>query len=117
MSRTASTPARRTDVVVHELDGEALIYDPQSGDTHRLNATAAFIWRHCDGHTDAEAMTRRMTDTYEVEYDCALQHTGRMLSEFAAAGLLTPIGNRVPGESDEPESDGHDLGGDACEAC
>ncbi len=44
------TPHARQDrLVVQELGEETIIYDEQRDHVHRLNRTAALIWRHCDG--------------------------------------------------------------------
>ena len=56
MSRTPYPRARSADLVVEELDGEVLVYDLRSHDAHRLNATAATVWRHCDGENSIEAI-------------------------------------------------------------
>jgi PqqD family protein of HPr-rel-A system len=81
-------PVRRADLTMHELDGEALIFDSASGNTHRLNDTALFIWRHCDGRQDPAEVTERMTQTYDVSPAQAAGHVERMLREFADQRLV-----------------------------
>ena len=82
-------PTRRADVTVNELDGEALVYDPATANTHRLNGTALFIWRACDGRQDAQEIARRLTDVYEVSGGAAMEHSTRMITELEKAQLLT----------------------------
>lgn len=41
--------ARHDQLVVQELGDETIIYDEQHNHIHRLNQTAALVWRHCDG--------------------------------------------------------------------
>jgi len=43
--------ARRTEVTVVELDGEAVIYDRRSGVLHHLNAEATLVYRACNGRS------------------------------------------------------------------
>jgi hypothetical protein len=43
--------ARADEVVVTEVEGEALVYDLLRHRAHRLNPVAALIWQHCDGQT------------------------------------------------------------------
>lgn len=44
------TPQARQDgLVVQELGDEVVIYDEQRNHVHRLNQTAALVWRHCNG--------------------------------------------------------------------
>jgi len=86
---TRSGPTRRRDLTVYELDGEALIFDPRTSDTHRLNATAWFIWRKCDGRRDASTIADALTSNYEVDVDAAREHVARILGEFQTHGLVT----------------------------
>ena len=79
---------RRTDLTVHELDGEALVYDPESATTHRFNTTAQFIWRLCDGRHDAGQIAERLGETYEVSVESATEHVERMLREFREHQLV-----------------------------
>lgn len=44
-------PVCRAGICCHELDGEAVLYDPAHHALHYLNTTAMFIWKNCDGHT------------------------------------------------------------------
>ncbi len=81
-------PLRRTDVRMHELDGEALIFDPVSADTHRLNETALLIWRQCDGRHDVEHIASRLTETYDVSENEAMECVRRSLEEFDTCGLI-----------------------------
>ncbi|MFQ5590148.1 MAG: PqqD family protein [Phycisphaerae bacterium] len=82
-------PARRTDVTVHELDGEALIYDPVTADTHRLNRTGLFIWQRCDGYHNVAEIARRLTEGYDVALVPAALHSARMIAELERTQLVT----------------------------
>ncbi|MGB2986446.1 MAG: HPr-rel-A system PqqD family peptide chaperone [Phycisphaerae bacterium] len=85
-------PLSRTDVRMHELDGEALVFDPASTDTHRLNQTALFIWRQCDGRQDAQRIADRLVAVYDVSPTAAIEHVERMLKEFQERGLIVETG-------------------------
>src|SRR2546428_12799644 len=41
--------ARRDPLVINELHGEVLVYDPDSHDAYCLNPTSALVWKNCDG--------------------------------------------------------------------
>jgi coenzyme PQQ synthesis protein D (PqqD) len=43
--------ARRSGLIVKELDSEVLIYDQERDKAHCLNHTAAKVWKYCDGQT------------------------------------------------------------------
>jgi len=81
-------PLRRADVVVHELDGEALLYDPVSMSTHRLNETGLSIWKQCDGGTSVETIYERLADQYEVSSSEAEKHVLRMVKELERQSLI-----------------------------
>ena len=87
-SHAAARPVRRSDVTVQELDGEALVYDPVTADTHRLNETAYFIWRSCDGRSTAESVAEQLTESYEVERTEATGHANRVIEELIERGLV-----------------------------
>ncbi len=86
--RAAARPLRRSDVTVQELDGEALVYDPATADTHRLNETAYFIWRGCDGRSTTESVAERLSETYDVERGAATRHACRIIEELIERGLV-----------------------------
>jgi len=48
--------ARHERLVVQELGDETVIYDEQRNHVHRLNRTAALVWRCCDGRRTAGAL-------------------------------------------------------------
>lgn len=48
--------ARTEGLLVHELADETLVYDQERHRAHRLNRTAALVWRHCDGRTTTAEM-------------------------------------------------------------
>ncbi len=43
--------ARRTGLIIQEVDGEILIYDQNTNKAHCLNQTAVKVWKYCDGET------------------------------------------------------------------
>lgn len=82
------TPIRRKDLIVHELDGEALVYDRFLTNTHRLNSTALYIWQQCDGRHNLRDIAKRLSEVYEVTMEDAREHVDRMVNEFSARRLL-----------------------------
>ena len=83
---------RRADVTVYEIDDDLLIYDPTTGDTHRLNDTARYVWQHCDGQRDLAGLAHDRTRVYEVSLDEAQQHVNRLVAELAQRRLVKPVG-------------------------
>ena len=112
--------ARHDRLVIQKLGDETIIYDEQWNHIHRLNQTAALVWRHCDGRRTAgdlalvlqgelgspvtEEMVWLALDRLEKEHllqdrlvrpDKALQITRRQMLRKAAlvggATLLLPV--------------------------
>ena len=81
-------PPRRSDVIEEELDGEVVLFDPRSGNTYRLNQTAFAVWRLCDGRASTRRIAERLTQTYEVAFDTALDHVEQLFALFGEARLL-----------------------------
>jgi PqqD family protein of HPr-rel-A system len=86
-------PLRRADVRMHELDGEALVFDPATADTHRLNQTALFIWRQCDGRRDADEIAGCLVEAYEVSHPAAVGYVERILEELRERNLVRSAGD------------------------
>jgi hypothetical protein len=76
---------RRQGLVVTELEGEFLVYDLEAHRAHCLNATAAHVFRRCDGRTSvpsiAESLPKGGARAREAAVWLALQKLDR-------AGLL-----------------------------
>ena len=87
-STRMAAPCRRADLVLHELDGEALIYDPVSADTHRLNATALFIWQCCDGSHDTEAIATELSQRFDISAPDACPHVEDGLHQLTESRLV-----------------------------
>ena len=43
--------ARRTGVLTEDVGDEVVVFDRETGNAHRLNRAATFVWRRCDGRT------------------------------------------------------------------
>jgi hypothetical protein len=50
--------ALKENLIIHELDGETLVYDQESAHAYCLNHSSAFVWRYCDGKTTAGQVAR-----------------------------------------------------------
>jgi hypothetical protein len=58
MSMSVRKPlARSQDLVIEELEDELLVYDRANNRAHCLGATAAIVWRACDGTSDVQSLS------------------------------------------------------------
>ena len=81
-------PPRRIDLSVETFDGEALLSDPVTGQTHRLSQGALNVWQLCDGNRTTMALAHRQTEIFDIDFETALDHVEQLVALFAEAGLL-----------------------------
>ncbi len=56
-----TAPRRRDDLLTVALDDGLFVFDPVRVRAHALNPSAAMVWAHCDGSSDAEAIATQIT--------------------------------------------------------
>jgi hypothetical protein len=78
---------RRDDVEWVELDGEVVVYDRAGAHLHRLNPTAAAVWRACDG-ARVDDVVRSLEAHYDADGALIEGEVRTVVREFLAAGLL-----------------------------
>ena len=83
-------PRRRADLVWQELDGEAVLYDPDNGFTHRMNATAVRVWEACDGKSTSLQVAGALVSQFDVTLEQAQLDVEQLIAAFARAGLFVP---------------------------
>jgi hypothetical protein len=62
--------SRNEGLLVQEIGEELVIHDRHRPKAHRLNATAALVWRHCDGQhsvADLAKLLQRRLDAPQSE--------------------------------------------------
>jgi len=62
-------PRARKDCLSRELDDEVVIYDPQRHEGHCLNATAAAVWKLCDGKNSASQIALIVSRQFSAQVD------------------------------------------------
>jgi hypothetical protein len=96
---TPSLPLARTaGLLVEEVEDELLVYDQDHDSAHRLNRTAAIVWRHCDGEHDIPALVAVLSE--ELGGDLADEDLVRIaLDNLADRGLVEGVPQRAPEET------------------
>lgn len=84
-------PLRRDDLDCHEIDNEAVLFDPAFDTTARLNATAFFIWRSCDGRSTVESIADKLVEAFDVAPSIAAHDARIAIDDLWACGLLTDV--------------------------
>lgn len=54
--------ARHENLVVQELGDETVVYDEKRNHVHRLNSTAAQVWKHCNGQNSVTEIASILQD-------------------------------------------------------
>jgi len=82
------TPKKRADLNVWEVEGEGIVYDPNSGMGHVLNPTALRIWSLCDGRHTPKAIEKALVHEFPDKGDIIPGDVGMALAQFGDLGLL-----------------------------
>jgi PqqD family protein of HPr-rel-A system len=82
-------PARKQDVWLRQSEKENVVYDPDSGSVHMLNATAMAIWVLCDGQTDPDEMVDAICELSGLPREVVVEDVRRILLQFEEADILT----------------------------
>ncbi len=78
--------ARSDDLIVKELGRELAIYDEREHRAHELNATAASVWRHCDGEKSVSDIAAALAAESELPADEEIVELA--LDQLSRGGLL-----------------------------
>ena len=73
---------RAENVIWEELDGSALLVNPGTGKRWSLNATAAALWKLCDGRLSLAEISASLSRP--------LDEIAAFCREFAKLGMLAP---------------------------
>jgi Coenzyme PQQ synthesis protein D (PqqD) len=67
--KSSNPSARKDGLIVQNLPDETLVYDLERDRAHCLNQTAAFVWQHCDGRSNAREIARALKDKTKQPVD------------------------------------------------
>jgi PqqD family protein of HPr-rel-A system len=100
----AVKPKFRQDLTVVELDGEAVIYDDESGELHHLNPTATIVFNLCDGTATIKELSAEIAAAFSQPADEVERQVRTLLREFRKVNLLD--GNLMDGKSPKGKKNG-----------
>lgn len=84
-------PRPRPDVTSVEVDGEAVVYSPHAG-VHRLDTTAAVLWRCFDGDATLREVADDLADVFADEEPSRLRADLLAYArDLGRAGLLDRV--------------------------
>jgi PqqD family protein of HPr-rel-A system len=100
----AVKPKYRQDLTVVELDGEAVIYDDESGELHHLNPTATIVFNLCDGSATIKELSADIAAAFEQPVGEVEKQVRTLLREFRKVNLLE--GNLMDGKNPKGKKNG-----------
>jgi hypothetical protein len=105
MERVAVTlvkPIARADLIVEELDGEAVIYDEETTELHHLNPTATIVFGLCDGTSTVGEMSAEIAAAFGVPTEQVEPQVRTLIERFDQAELLARVPDRTRDTQEEP---------------
>ena len=81
-------PLRRDDLVLEELDGEAVLYDARHGAVHRFNVTTLMIWNGCSGSQTPKDIATGLVGDHSIPVDEALKVVDSVIAQLHNRDLL-----------------------------
>jgi PqqD family protein of HPr-rel-A system len=86
-------PQTRQDLAVVVLDGEAVVYDEDSGGLHHLNPTATIVFQLCDGTATIREMSTEIAEAFGIPAEDVEREVRALLRGLRTSGLMD--GNRA----------------------
>ncbi len=80
---------RNKAILWRELDGEAILLDPQAGCSYNLNAVGTLIWKMLDGTHSTNDIAKAICEKYEAEQAQALEDINQLLTDLHHSKLLS----------------------------
>lgn len=81
-------PRQRSHLNVQPVGDESLVLDLSCDQIHQLNATATWIFQHCDGQTSVEDLSDELAETYSIERERAKTDLRQTIEQLAALNLI-----------------------------
>jgi PqqD family protein of HPr-rel-A system len=88
-------PAVRDDLTLVECDdGEALVFDPQTGGVHLLNAEAALVFSLCDGSASVQQTAAEIAEEFGLPGRAVEQQVRLVVRDLRRNRLLATTRRR-----------------------
>ena len=79
---------RVRDVVWEDFDGEAVVVHATRNGVWRLNRTATWVWKHCNGESSLDDLARHLAQSAGVEVGRVIEDLDAFCAELRGQGLL-----------------------------
>jgi hypothetical protein len=95
-------PHRAPGTFAAEFDAETVVLVPDRRQAHRLNRSAAAIWRACDGSSGLDEVSERVAAEFGTTPATVAGDVARTVATLTELGLLTTGSERSDGEQERP---------------
>lgn len=102
-------PRRAPTTFAADFEAETVVLVRDRRQAHRLNRSAAAIWRACDGSSTVDEVAERVAAEFGTTPATVADDVGRTVAALAELGLLTDDGGERLG-GDGGAEDGHPAG-------
>jgi hypothetical protein len=89
MKRMQRTPSQVTGYRIEEMDGELLLFHPESTATVYMNQTAALVWQLCDGERPIQDIVDILNEGFAETGQDLKSDIRKALESFKSHGALT----------------------------
>lgn len=83
-----SCPKPHDGVIAREVEGEVLLLSLEQGQLHKLNVSASFVWRGCNGTQTVADIARQLADAYRLPRLQAEQDVLQAVTALVALGVV-----------------------------
>lgn len=90
--------------LVEDMDGELLIYNPDSATTSHLNGPSMLVWNCCNGDASVQEIIEALEETFP---DQAAKISGDVLAvfeEFESKGLVELVSQSIGNSTSQASS-------------
>lgn len=95
-------PCLCEEVILREVDGEYIAYNPVSDEVALLNRSAAAVLDACDGTRTVPDLVTALQELFSLTSDVARHDVEQIVREFVDCGLLQPSCARPSAQGAEP---------------
>lgn len=81
-------PIKNQTVRYKEIDGRAILIQPENGQVHEFNPVATFLWNHADGSHALDTLREKLIASFDVEPSQAAEDISEFFTRLGQAGLI-----------------------------
>lgn len=98
-------PRRRARVSTAELDGEAVLYNEDTGRIHSLDRIATLVWSCFDGAASVRAIAHELAGAFEVDLVVVETDVLTLVRRLGAEGLIVGVAADPADDEEQPPAD------------